>query len=403
MRKPSILVIFMTVFIDLIGFGIVMPLLPLYGKQFGANGSMIGLIIASFSVMQFVFSPIWGRLSDRVGRRPVLLISLTGGAVSYALFTVASTMRGFSGLWLLLASRAFAGICGGNINVAQAYIADITPAENRSARMGLIGMAFGLGFIFGPVIGSFSARFGPAMPGLVATLLCSSNLLLASLILPESLRPQSEHATPRPRLSQWVHTLQQTHIRLLIFLFFLATFCFACYETTLALLVNLTFHFDTEHVGFLFAFGGIISAMIQGGLIKRLVTLMGEPRLIMLSFFITGLSFALLPFARTLTGLFIALALLAIGSSINRPPTFGLISILTPAHEQGANLGVAQSAGSLSRIVGPIFAGSLFQIHPALPYLITGGIAVVAGILAWQFLCPPLVVKLAAKEPAEHL
>lgn len=391
MRKPSVLVIFLTVFIDLIGFGIVMPLLPLYGEQFGANGFEIGAIIASFSVMQFFFSPIWGRLSDRVGRRPVLLLSLTGGAISYGLFTVASTLTGRTGLWLLLGSRAFAGSCGGNINVAQAYIADITPPSERSARMGLIGMAFGLGFIFGPALGAISARFGLAAPGMVATVLCTLNLLAAAFILPESWRPNSEHVPPRPRFSQWVHTLSHPGVGLLIGLFFLATFCFACYETTLALLVKRTFNYDKVHVGYLFAYAGIISAGIQGGLIRRLVQRLGEPRLIMCSFVVVGISLILLPFVTTTTTLLLGLALLAIGSSINRPPTFGLISVLTPSHEQGASLGVAQSAGSLSRIFGPLFAGSLFQVHPALPYVICGSIAILASAFAWQRLCakPP--------------
>ncbi|HWI58543.1 MAG TPA: MFS transporter, partial [Bacillota bacterium] len=154
MRKPSIGVIFLTVFIDLIGFGIVVPLVPLYSRHFGAHGFIIGLIIASFSAMQFVFSPIWGRISDRWGRRPVLLVSTAGAAASYVLFGVSSGLENHHlALGLMILSRVFAGICGGNITVAQAYIADITPPEKRSQRMGLIGMAFGLGFIFGPILG----------------------------------------------------------------------------------------------------------------------------------------------------------------------------------------------------------------------------------------------------------
>src|SRR5204863_7481820 len=140
-------------------FGIVMPLLPGYIKDFGANGYMIGAIIASYSAMQFLFAPAWGRLSDRIGRRPVILISNCGSCVSYALFAVASTMQGKTGLWLLLASRVFAGICGANLSVANAYIADITPPEKRTQKMGLIGMAFGFGFILGPAIGGLSLKY----------------------------------------------------------------------------------------------------------------------------------------------------------------------------------------------------------------------------------------------------
>ena len=386
MRKPSVLVIFLTVFIDLIGFGIVIPILPLYGKDYGASGFMVGLIIASFSVMQFIFSPIWGRLSDRIGRRPVLLMSLAGGAAAYGIFTLASVMKGSAGLWLLLASRSFAGICGGNINVAQAYIADITPPEHRSAKMGLIGVAFGLGFIVGPLLGVLSIHLGHAAPGLVATALCTANLLLAFFILPESWKPTSEHVIVRPRFGQWMHTLRQPQIGLLILLFFMATFCFACWETTLALFLQQMLHYEMRHVSALFAFSGVISACIQGGMIKRLVRSMGESKLIIFSFLVMGVSFVIMPLCSSLSMVLFAVALLSIGTSTNRPPTFGLLSILTPSAEQGANLGIAQSAGSLARIVGPLFAGALFDAHPSMPYYICGVLALIAGGVGWVWL-----------------
>src|SRR3974390_762408 len=185
MRKPSVLVIFLTVFIDLVGFGIVVPLVPIYSRHFGAEGWKIGVIIAAFSAMQFVFSPIWGRLSDRHGRRPILLLSTAGAAVSYVLFALSSILENHTAaLWLLVGSRAFAGICGGNITVAQAYIADITPPEQRSRRMGLIGMAFGLGFIFGPAVGGITLKhLGNTGPGWTAAVLCAANFLLALTIL----------------------------------------------------------------------------------------------------------------------------------------------------------------------------------------------------------------------------
>src|ERR1035438_7359870 len=170
MRKPSVLVIFLTVFIDLIGFGIIVPFIPSYGEHFGARGIVIGLIFASYSAMQFIFSPIWGRLSDRHGRRPILLISTVGAALSYVLFARSTGLENHTlALWLIVASRLFAGICGGNITVAQAYIADITPPADRSKKMGLIGMAFGLGFILGPFIGAESmALWGDTGPGWIA-------------------------------------------------------------------------------------------------------------------------------------------------------------------------------------------------------------------------------------------
>ena len=269
------LVVFLTVFIDLIGFGIVVPLVPIYSRHYGASGWLIGLIIASFSAMQFVFSPIWGKLSDRHGRRPILLISTAGAALSYVLFAIGSGFENHAfALGTLLVSRIFAGACGGNITVAQAYIADITPPENRSKRMGLIGLAFGLGFIFGPAISGVALKFGGATaPGWAAAALCTANFVLAYAILAESRKPDSGRANNRPHLDQWAHTLSQPKIGLLILIFFLATFAFSCFESTLPLLISDNFNLGVAAdetrpavtVISLFVFCGLIGAFIQGG------------------------------------------------------------------------------------------------------------------------------------------
>jgi multidrug resistance protein len=410
MRKPSLLVIFLAVFMDLIGFGIVLPLLPIYSRNFGASGPLIGLIMASYSMMQFACSPMWGRLSDRIGRRPVILISTAGSALSYALFAFGSGQAGTTALAVLLISRVFAGICGTNITVAQAYIADITPPEDRSKRMGLIGMAFGLGFILGPALGAFAAKyFGPTGPGWVAASLCATNFILATFLLPESLKPNSEHVPQRPHLDQWLHTMQRPKVGFIIGIFFLATFCFTSFELTLGLLVGQNFHLDSAKsqdattIGILFAYCGIVGAAVQGGAIGRLVRKLGEPMLIAASLFCVAVSLAALPFIKGTKALswhvltqpegfpwwqlLVVLGILSVGSSLTRPPIFGLISILTPAREQGATLGIAQSAGSLARIFGPLFAGAVFERHPAMPYLICSGGALVASMLTWQVLC----------------
>lgn len=395
MKRPSVLVIFLTVFIDLIGFGIVVPLVPLFSRQFGAHGFTIGVIIAAFSAMQFVFAPIWGRLSDRIGRRPVLLLSTLGASASYVLFALScglETPRAALGLMLL--SRVLAGMCGGNITVAQAYIADITPPSDRSRRMGLIGMAFGLGFIFGPILGGISLKyFGVTGPGWVAAGLCAGNFLLALMILAESRRLKAAALVTRPHLEQWLHTLRTPRVGLLVVVFFLATFCFSCFESTLPLLVSDNFHLDLRHDGasaaivvWLFAYCGIIGAVVQGGAIGRLVKKFGEPRLITLSLGLTAASFLILPFIKgephfslrllvqpqgaSWLALLMALGLLAVGSSLTRPPLFGLLSNLTHEHEQGANIGVAQGAGSLARILGPVFATTTLHYLPPLPYLV---------------------------------
>ncbi len=414
MRKPTLLVIFLTVFIDLVGFGIVVPLVPLYGKHLvpqcvhaaGAQGLVIGFIVAVFSAMQFVFSPIWGRLSDRHGRRPILLMSTAGAAGSYVLFAVSAMLASpMAGLVLMILSRGLAGLFGGNITVAHAYIADLSPPEKRSRNMGYVGMAFGLGFIFGPAIGGLSLTyFGNTGPGWMAAGLCAANFVLAYFILTESLQPSSEHATQRPHLDQWVHTLRQPKTGLLVVVFFLATFCFSCFECTLPLLVSDNFHLDIRQsetsastVTYLFVYCGIIGAIIQGGAIGRLVKTLGEPRVIALSLVFTAASMAWLPFisgaARLSWGVLLrgegvpwlamlgALALLSIGTNLTRPPLFGLLSNLTSAHEQGATLGVAQSAGSLARILGPILSAPLLSFSPPLPYLACAAILVATTAL----------------------
>lgn len=409
MRKPSLLTIFLTVFIDLVGFGIVVPLVPVYSRHLGASGLVIGTIIAAFSAMQFLFAPIWGRLSDRIGRRPVLLLSTAGAALSYVVFALASGLEDHpTALILLVVSRVCAGICGGNIVVAQAYIADITPPDDRSRRMGLIGMAFGLGFIFGPIIGGLSLQYwGSGGPGWVAAGLCAANFVLAFTVLAESWQPASGQAVARPHLAQWKHTLRQPKVGLLVVVFFLATFCFSCFETTLPLVVSDNFNLDITSderaaatVTYLYAFCGIIGAFVQGGLIGRLVKRWGEPKVIALSLLLTGLSFAPIPFIRgesqlsgavLLTvsglpwlGLLGVLGVLSVGSSLTRPPLFGLLSVWTPAHEQGATLGVAQSAGSLARIIGPIYAATLFDRHPTFPYVTCAMVSVATGLLVLQ-------------------
>ena len=395
-RKPSLLVIFLSVFIDLIGFGIVLPLLPGYAEDnfsqtFSQKGLVIGAIIASFSAMQFFFAPVWGKLSDRIGRRPVMLISNLGAAGSYALFAVASGMGGTTGLLWILASRIFAGICGANLSVASAYIADISPPEKRSARMGLIGMAFGLGFTFGPALGAFAIEIfhSKQAPGWVAAGFCAANFILGWFILGESRQPSSEHVVARPKMNQWSHTLAQPKLGLLIAVFFFATFCFTCFESTFPLLLRHRFSSAQTNfrVGYLFTYAGIIAAVLQGGIVGRLVKKFGEPKLIFSSLIVFAVGLAGLPFANNLPEILIVLALLAIGSGLNRPPVFGMISLNSSPDEQGANLGVAQSFSALARILGPIFAGTLFFVKPSLPYLICGGIALVTSFFAWKYLC----------------
>jgi MFS transporter, DHA1 family, tetracycline resistance protein len=401
MQKKSLLVVFLTVFIDLVGFGIVLPLLPIYSEHFGASDLMIGVIIASFSAMQFLFAPAWGRLSDRIGRRPVLLISNFGSVISYGLFGVAGLLHGQTALWVLLGSRIFAGVCGANLSVANAYIADISPPETRSKNMGLIGMAFGLGFILGPALGSLSARWiGTSGPGFVAAGICALNFTLTFLILGESRRPGASNTAARPKLAQWLHTLSQPTVGILIIIYFLATFCFASFESTFSRLLHRRYDNADEFIGYLFTYCGLLAAGLQGGLIGRLVKRYGEARLVAYSLVLFAVGLVILPLLEPSLPVFrpdnllvwvlwmvLGLGFVAAGSGINRPPTFGLISINTPADEQGATLGVAQSVGSLARIIAPIAANLLYRHRAALPYYVCAAIALLTAVVAWSTLC----------------
>jgi DHA1 family tetracycline resistance protein-like MFS transporter len=413
MRKPSLLVVWLTVFIDLIGFGIIVPLIPIFTARYNTTSVVIGMVLASFSALQFVFAPIWGRLSDRIGRRPIMLLSTAGAAVSYVVFAIGSGFENSTSALLTLGiARAFAGAFGGNITVAQAYIADITPPENRSKRMGLIGMAFGLGFIFGPAIGGLGITYlGTQGPGWIAATLCALNFLLALLVLPESRNAGAPQAPERPHLAQWKHTLTQPGVGLLVVVFFLTTLCFSCFEVTLAYLICANFGLNihdnsTAVIGmYLFIYCGLLSVVVQGGMIGRVVKRLGEPKVITISLMITAVSLALLPFIKG-SGLLSwgilaqpegvawwwllgALGLLAFGSSLTRPPLFGLLSNLTATNEQGVNIGVAQAAGSLARIIGLFSAPIIFLelSSPAL-FLSCAAILLLTSFVVTQKLAP---------------
>ncbi len=363
MKRSPLLVIFITVFIDLVGFGIVIPVLPYYaeGTKFGATPSQVGILFASYSVMQLIFSPVLGRLSDKYGRRPILLLSLLGTAVGFLVLGFATT------LWMLFLGRIIDGISGGNISTAQAYIADVTTKENRAKGMGLIGAAFGLGFVFGPAIGGILSRWGINVPFLFAGGLALANAVLLYFALPETVTPDHPariSAASGRGWQQLLNALRERRLALVMTIYFLGIVAFSIMTATFSLFMMFRLGYDAFHNGWVFAFVGIISAAIQGGLIGKLVKRFGEPLLIIAGALLFSASLFALPFVTTATGLLSILALGAvtsIGQALSAPSLTSLASKTASAGEQGGVLGVMQSVASLARAVGPSLAAVLIS------------------------------------------
>jgi MFS family permease len=380
--KGSLFVVFLTVFIDLLGFGMVLPLLPLYAKQFSVDesGWTIGLLMASFSAMTFLFAPLWGRLSDRIGRRPALMFGLGGSVIFYSLFAVASS---YNSLALLFVARIGAGIMGATIPVAQAYIADTTSREHRAKGMALIGAAFGMGFTFGPLLGFFAAPTGTGDPGpgpgYAAAALSLVALLLAWYKLPESLRPggrASEHKLLDS--TAWRNALATPSIGALLLTLFVCIFGFAKFETTLSPLVfggeNLEsrFGFDYQRVMLMYAYIGFTLTLAQGVLVRRMAGKLSEAVLAAAGAVLEAIGFALVLVAvqYSLTPvLFAALTVIVVGFALMQPSLNALISRRSDPAMQGSILGVAQSVSSLARIGGPLVAFPLLYRDVSLPYI----------------------------------
>ncbi len=431
-RKP-LLVIFLTIFLDLLGFGLVLPLLPLYAESFRASPLMVTSISASYSLMQFLFVPIWGRLSDRVGRRPILLLSIAGALAAYLLMGFS---RSLAGLFL---ARILSGIAGANLSVAQAYIADITRPEDRAKGMGMVGAAFGLGFIFGPFIGGTLstlpvswlppglAGWRASLPFFAAALLAAVNLISAYVWLPESRQvPGSNVGQARPGMT-WkalAQALAHPHLGWLMGIMFFTTFAFANMESTFVLWMERALperieaaapdrptqeavaqtldpgRSAREHIamppgrihhvaggsarkaGMLFAYIGVLMVAMQGGLIGWFNRRFGERKLVAAGTLLMTNGLLLAPLCHSIPPLLGVLALLAVGSGLCGPALQSLISRRAGADDQGGVLGLNQSLSSLARVVGPLTAGFVFgRFGPSAPWL-TGGILMGATCVA---------------------
>ena len=363
--RRALVPVFVTVLLDLIGFGMIIPLLPFYAQRFHASPAEIGWLFASYSLTQLLFAPFLGRLSDRVGRRPVLLTSIAIGVAAYLLFAFAPSFA-----WLLVA-RSLAGAAASNYGIAQAYVADVTPPAERSRAMGLVvGASFGLGFILGPALGAV-------------------NLVSALLWLRESLPPEV-----RGRVAgQWLalgglaDVWRNPPVRGLMLLAFLVTFSFSMMETTLALFCQARFGFGTTRTSELFVYVGVLLVAIQGGLVGRLVKRFGERRLILDGIVLMAVGLALLPLAGSPWLLLPGLTLLAFGSGVHNPSSLGLLSLLTGREEQGGVSGIYRSFGALARTLGPITGPFLFQaVGVRSPFWAAGGLMLVAFAIGWDLL-----------------
>jgi len=365
-RSPLVL-IFITIFIDLVGFGIVIPVLPLYAKEFNASEATIGILLAIYSAMQFIFAPILGRLSDRVGRRPVILYSLIGTSIGFVLMGLAPRMPvGFAlfGLaptlvWLFVA-RIIDGISGGNISTAQAYIADVTPPDQRSRGMGLIGAAFGLGFIFGPAIAAVLSHISREAPFFFAAALAAANATAVYFLLPESL--SAEHRSNparRASVSQIFKESGSWNLIAVMATYFFATVAFAMLTASFALFGNRRYDFDVTHTGYMFTYVGVLGAIIQGGLLGRLVKTFGEKTLAVAGTAVFAASLFALPMSATIAALVLASTGIAIGNSLTTPTLNGLASKSVSPLWQGRVLGVMASVASLARIIGPVLGDYL--------------------------------------------
>ena len=419
-RRRVVGTLFLIIFLDLLGFGILIPVIPLYAKFFGANEFVGSLLIATYSLFQFVGAPILGRLSDERGRRPILLLSLFGSVLAWTLFGIAGELGPLlgasNGLIVLFLARALAGAMGGNIATANAYIADITPPEDRAKGLGILGAAFGLGFVFGPAIAgivssapvlAFLRDVLPAaipvteftIPSFTAAALSAANLVLAFVVLPEPRRhATSSGAGVGSRLRRLWEALTSPDLGTLVLAFFMASFAFSAFESQFIFLTNDLLGYGTAENAVLLTYIGVLIAVIQGGMIGPLTDRFGEYRLAITGGLIQLVALALVPFSISwdfvpaigpVESGAVALAIvstpLAFGNAITNVSLNALVSLNADEDTQGGAFGLTQSAGSLARTVGPALAG-LFYVVIAYwsPFVLAGLVFVPVVVLLWR-------------------
>ena len=350
-------VIMLTVLIDMTGFGMIIPLIPFYAQRFASGASGIGILLASFSVMQLIFSPLLGKTSDTRGRKPVLLFSILTSIGSFFLFTYANSYL------MLLLSRIVAGLATEGA-VAQAYIADITTKENRSIGIGKVGAAIGVGFILGPVIGGLLSPYGIKAPGAAALILSIINLLFVIVFLPEPERLKSKESSSFiESIKGLLDAVKEPITGQVYIIYFVITLAFAAIPVIVPLLTIAYFGFTAVEMSYVFIFIGLIQVTLQGFGIKRLVAKLGEEKLIILGPLLLAIGIVLTPILASIPGFGFSTILVAVGVGITNTAVPGFISLMTPPEKQGSTLGVTQSIGSIARIFGPVIGGYVTELY----------------------------------------
>lgn len=396
-----IFVIFLTVFIDLLGFGILIPILPTFAQnELFMNETLIGLTVGIFSLMQFIFNPLWGRLSDIYGRKPILLFGLGGNVISYIItgLVLSGVLQSVA---LLLIARALAGFFSANIGAAMAYISDVTPPKDRSKGMGIIGAAFGLGFVFGPFIGGVLAgKFDYGFPVFMSAGLSMLALILTFFFVNESLpkelrRSKSDISSFNMKFlkngwNKLLKALKHPHVGFLILLYFIIMFSVANIYSTFQLYAESSdgFEFNIEEVSYLFAFSGLIGALTQGVLIRPILRRFDERKVFIAACIIMGLGLGTIPFSNHhLTYLLVSITFMSFGNGLCLSIGLGLISKFTNPDEQGGILGLTQSLASLARFIGPSWGGFVYHFISFAAPFVTGGIVMMgATILSLKLL-----------------
>jgi DHA1 family tetracycline resistance protein-like MFS transporter len=360
--RGALATVYLTVFLDLFGFGVILPALPYYAERLGASGFWLGALFTAYSGAQLFGAAYLGRLSDRIGRRPVLLLSLVGSTIAFVLCGFAKTLA------LLLAARVIAGGFGGSIAAAQAYIADVTRPEERARWMGMLGAAIGLGFVLGPAVGALLAHYGWGFgaASFVAAGLAAANLVATYFRLKEP--PRRAPTRARAGMAELLQAFQRPWVSRILAATFLAMCAAVAMETTLALLVERRFGLAEGGLGALLVFAGVVQVIVQGGLIGRLVARWGERRVAIAGSALSALGLAGLPFAPSLGLAVAALGLLAAGMGCTSPTLATLLSRASAADEQGGVLGLGQSMGALARASAPLAAGALWDRGASAPY-----------------------------------